>query len=326
MFKAIQRADCESLRTLARTFIGIGNDPASLLCLDHVFSSPLKLRSLPLAEVQASLSLYVDYVCLLNKLQHGESLADVSNRQRLFGFQVLGGNRYLVPENTPLHGKLTSRSDSGGKSVGGYKCGYDEIRRGITQLISSRIDDRTEIQNNACRDIHGFSPCLRFLVQKKCNPQKGKEPCTFQHIQPEQLTVDWYHTRLRLILLQFQILYSARCYKLDVKKYVPTRSPRNAWILIKHEVTGLGYCIRHFTRLFRSSDRLQILTLPAYRRELTASRLHENGLKRSALNSGGTPRNPWIATGDCSWLRARWPSTLIEKTLRITFLVCRCIG
>ena len=220
MFKAIQRADRESLRTLAKTFIGIGNDLAALLCLDHVFSSPLKLRGLPLAEVQASLSLYLAYIRLLDKFRHDESLAEGSNRQRLFGFQVLGRNSYLVPENTLLHGRLINRSDSGGKSVGGHGCGYDEIRRGITQLISSRIDGRTETQNKACRDVHGFSPCFDLLVQKRC-PQKGKEPCTFQHVQPEQLTVNWYHARLRPILLQFQILHSARCDKLDVKKYVP---------------------------------------------------------------------------------------------------------
>ena len=220
MFKAIQRADRESLRTLAKTFIGIGNDLAALLCLDHVFSSPLKLRGLPLAEVQASLSLYLAYIRLLDKFRHDESLAEGSNRQRLFGFQVLRRNSYLIPENTLLHGRLINRSDSGGKSVGGHGCGYDEIRRGITQLISSRIDGRTETQNKACRDVHGFSPCFDLLVQKRC-PQKGKEPCTFQHVQPEQLTVNWHHARLRLILLQFQILHSARCDKLDVKKYVP---------------------------------------------------------------------------------------------------------
>ena len=221
MFQAIQRADYSTLRTLAKTFIGAGNDLAALLCLDHVFSSAPELTNLNLIEIQASLSLYLAYIRLLSKFRHDESLAEGSNRQRSFGFQVLGRNSYLVPENTLLHGKLTSRSDSGGKSVGGHGCSYDEIRRGITQLILSRIDGRTETQNKACRDVHGFSPCFDLLIQKRCNPQKGKEPCTFQHVQPEQLTVDWYHARLRLILLQFQILDSARCDKLDVKKYVP---------------------------------------------------------------------------------------------------------
>jgi hypothetical protein len=228
MFKAIQRDDHTSLRTLAKTFIGAGNDPAALLCLDHVFSPPLKLRNLPLVEVQASLSLYLDYIRLLNKFRRDESPAEGSSWQRLFGFQVLGENRYLAPKHTLLHEKLINRSSSSRKSTDGYRCGYDELSWGIIQLLSSRIYDRTEIQNRACRDVHGFSPCLYLLVHRRCDPPKGEESCTFQHIQPEKFTVDWCHARLRLILLQFQILNLARYHDWHVIKYVLAYSARNA--------------------------------------------------------------------------------------------------
>ena len=228
MFEAIGCADSAGLRTLAKTFIEMGNDPAALLCLDHVFSSPLKLQNLSFIEIQASLSLYLDYIRLLNKFRGDESLARGSNHQKLFGFQVLGENRYLVPGHTILHEKLTNQSGPSKKSTDGYMCGSDKLRRGITQLITSRISDRTEIQDGVCRDIQGFSPCLHLLVEKKCDSLNGEEHCTLQHIQPEQLTVEWYHGRLHLILLQFQILHSA-CYDdLDMKKYVLARSTRNA--------------------------------------------------------------------------------------------------
>lgn len=227
-FKAIQRADHASLRTLARTFIRAGNDPVALLSLDHVFSSPLVLQGLPLTEIQASLSLFLDYIRLLNKFRRDESLVEGSDHQRLFGFHVLGEDSYLAPEHTPLYEKLTNQSGSNRKSMGGYKCGYDELSWGIIQLISSRIRNRTEIQNGACRDVHGFSPCLRLLVQNKCDPPKEKGLCVFQHIRPEQISTDWYHARLRLILLQFQVLDSARCYDWYVTKYVLGHPPRNA--------------------------------------------------------------------------------------------------
>jgi hypothetical protein len=226
MFGAIRREDHASLCTLAKTFIGTGNDPAALLCLDHIFSSPPKLQDLPLATVYALHSMYLEYIRLLNKFWSDESLAEGSNHQRLFGFQILG-NHYLVPSCTVLHGKFTNRSDSSGKSADGYGCGYDELHRGIIQLIRSRIDDRTAIQNAACRDIHGFSPCLKLLVRQKCNSPRGKGSCTFQHIQPEQLTVDWYRIRIRLIILQFRILDSASYYDWDGRKYVPPRSATN---------------------------------------------------------------------------------------------------
>ena len=228
MFKAIQRVDCTSLRALAKTFIGTGDDPAALLCLDHVFSSPLKLRGLPLAEVQAFLSLYLDYIRLLKKFRRDESLAEGSNHQRLFGFQVLGEDHYLVPERTLLREELTNQLGPSRKGVDGYKCGYDELSRAIIRLISRRIYDRTKIQNDACRDVHGFSPCLRLLVQKKCDPLKGTGPCAFQHIHPEQLTADWYHGRLRLVLLQFQILDESAHYSdRYVTKYVLSHFVRN---------------------------------------------------------------------------------------------------
>ena len=204
------------------------NDPAALLCLDHFFSSPLKLRNLPLDEVQASLSLYLDYVRLLDKLRRDESLAQGSARQRLFGFQVLGWNRYLVPEHSSLHKKLANQSGSSKRSADGCICSHDELARSIAHFISSRTLDRTKIQDITCRDVHGFSPCLQLLVQKKCSSLKGMGSCTFQHVQPEELTADWYHARIRLILLQFQVLDLARYDDLDVKKYVPVHSPGNA--------------------------------------------------------------------------------------------------
>ena len=220
MFEAIRSADYESLRTLAKTFIGTGEDTAALLCLDHVFSSPLELQGLPIDEVEASLSLYFDYIRLLNKLRRDESLGQDSNLQRLFGFQVLKENRYKTPRDTILYEKLTKRFAFSRRAASGHTCGSDELQRGIDTLISSRISDRTETQNEACRNAHGFSPCLRLLVEEKCDSSRREEPCTFQHVQTVELTVDWYHALLRLILLQFQILNAARYDHLDVKRYV----------------------------------------------------------------------------------------------------------
>ena len=222
MFQAIKRADHAALRMLAKVFIGTKNYPAALLCLDHLFSSPLGLQNLPLSEVHALLSLYHTYISLLNKFQRDQSLANDSNHQRLFGFQTLGENRWLVPKHSLLHSKL---ADWSGSTVDGYECGFDALRRGINLILESRIHNRTRTQNEACCGVHGFSPCLRLLTQEKCDLVNEQELCTFQHIKPEGLSVDWYYTRLHLILLQFQILESAhllnfqtaRCVRLPIK-------------------------------------------------------------------------------------------------------------
>ena len=219
MFRAIQRADHATLRALARSFIKTRKDPIALLCLDHAFSPALELRGLSLAKIQELHSLFLDYIRLLNNFRDDELLAEGSNHQRLFGFQILEENRYIVPEDTLLYEELTAKPGLSGKS-GEWICGYDELRQVIIQLISNRIYNRTEIQNAACHGIHGFSPCLHLLVRNECNPPEDVGPCTFHHIQQGQLTVEWYHTRLRLILLQFKILDLARYKEWYAVKYV----------------------------------------------------------------------------------------------------------
>ena len=228
MFRAIQCADHATLRVLAGRFIKTRSDPIALLCLDHAFSPALELRGLSLAKIQELLSLFLDYIRLLNKFRGDEMLTEGSNHQRLFGFQVIGENRYSVPGDSLLCGGLAARSGLGGEG-GECICGYDELRQVIIQFISSRIYNRTEIQNSACHGVHGFSPCLHLLVRNDCNPPEEKGPCTFHHIQQGQLSVDWYHTRLRLILLQFQILDLARYKEWSAVKYVVMLSAGNVF-------------------------------------------------------------------------------------------------
>jgi len=235
MFEAIQRADHSNLHALARTFIETGNDSAALLSLDHVFSSPPKLRHLPYADIYASLSLYLEYIRLLDRLWRDDSLAEDSKHQRLFGFQVLGEDRYLVPKHTLVHEILANQSVGSEESADGHTCTYGELSWGIMQLISSRIYERTKLQNSACRDAHGFSTCLTLIVRGQC---KWGESCDFQHIQPDSLTVEWYHNRVRLILLQLQVLNSARYFPWPVTKYVPGHSERYVWTLIPDEAIG----------------------------------------------------------------------------------------
>ena len=235
MFEAIQNADHTSLHALAKAFIETGNDPAALMCLDHVFSSPPKLRQLSLVHIHASLSIYLDYIRLLDRFWRDDSLAEGSKHQRLFGFRVLGEDRYLVPKHTLVNETLANQTIGSEENADGYTCTYGELSWGIMQLISGRIYNHTRLENNACRDAHGFSPCLTLIVRGQC---KWGESCDFQHIQSDHLTIEWYHARIRLILLQFQILNSARYYPWPVIKCVPEHSGRYKLILITHKAIG----------------------------------------------------------------------------------------
>ena len=225
MFEAIQNDNYEGLRILAKTFVEAGNDPAALICLDYVFSSPPKLRHLSLINIHTLLSLYLDYIRLLDRLWRDDSLAEGSKHQKLFGFQVLGEDRYLVPKHTFIHEILTEKTAGSEENTDGHTCTYDELSEVIIWLIERRIKNRTAVENSACRDAHGFSPCLALIIRGQC---KWGESCDFQHIEPDHLTVEWYHARVRLILLQFQILNSARHWPWSATKYVPRHSDRYA--------------------------------------------------------------------------------------------------
>ena len=213
MFQAIRHGDRENLRVLADTFFGAGNNVSALLCFDHAFSSTPDLHGLPLSEIKKTLLLFLSYIRLLDKFLFNDSLTEGSNRQNLFGFRVLGENRYLVPKRNILYEKLTKRSPD----MDGYRCGSEELRRCINNVIKARIRDRTNGLDKACRDIGGFLPCLRLLVQKECNPSRRQgTPCHFQHIQWRELTVEWYRNWFSLLFLQFRILDVANCHDLHV--------------------------------------------------------------------------------------------------------------
>ena len=325
MFEAIQRADSASLRELAQGYIRSGNGPATLLCLDRVFSFPFKLRNLSLSEVRESLSLYHNYIRLLNKLRRDQSLAEGSDRQKLFGFRLRERNLYLVPEHSTLHKKLTGKSGPNRKGSDG-RCSHEELTQVINHFVLGRIQDRTEMQNDACYGVYGFSPCLRFLIQRKCDPsggKGGKESCAFQHNQQDKLTIDWYQARVRLILLQFQILDSARYCGRDVKEYVPVCG-NCVCTLTRYEAIGLGYCIRRFTHLFGGSDRSRTSILPVYPKEMTVLGLCGNGFETPATTSITTPRNQ--QTDNVLWLRVHWHSILTEIMLSTLSLLRRCTG
>jgi hypothetical protein len=100
--------------------------------------------------------------------------------------------------------------------VGGLRS--DELKKGIMAILGSRTRDHESIQSKACCEIYGFPPRSRLLIQEKCNLTNWQEQRTLENIKPEQLPVNWYHTRLCLILLQFQILDSACLYDFNTAK------------------------------------------------------------------------------------------------------------
>ena len=216
--------DFVQLRRLASSFLKRANSAAALVCLDHVFSRTPNLHKATLKETEDLLSLYLAYVRLLDQFWRDGQLSEGSDRQKVLAFEgsdrqkvpaFKGSDRqkvlalevqqedyYLVPKNTFIHVEISAKRGIFNDPPPEYICSREELGRITSEAILRRIKSRVETQERACRGTRGFSPCLLTLIGRKCS----NEQCQFQHTKPDEITVDWFHARLRFLFLEFQIL------------------------------------------------------------------------------------------------------------------------
>ena len=208
--------DFVRLRRLAFSFNTRTNHVAALVCLDHVLSRAPSFHGTTLVEIESLLSLYLTYVRLLDQFWRDGRLSEGSNCQKIFAFEVQQGDRYIVPKNTFIHGKVSATRGIFDDPPSEYICSHEELSRITSKAISDHIKNRVAIQERACRGTRGFSPCLSVLIRRVCY----NESCQFQHIQSNEITVEWFHSRLRFLFLEFQILRLAQLFDKGVMQYV----------------------------------------------------------------------------------------------------------
>ena len=216
--------DVVQLRRLAFKFLMRTNGAAALLCLDHVFSHAPNLHNPTLMETESTLSLYLTYVRQLDRFWRDGRLSEGSDFQKkfqekfqkIFAFEVQQDGHYIVPENTFIHQKVSAAKGILNDPPPEYICSHEELSRITSDALLDRIQSRVKTQELACRGTRGFSPCLNTLIGRQC----FNERCQFQHIQPNEITVNWFHSRLRVLFLEFQILRLAQLFDKGVMQYV----------------------------------------------------------------------------------------------------------
>ena len=204
------------LRRLAFMFLRRSNKPAALLCLDRVFFRFPSLLKAGLVETESLLSVYLTYVRQLDQIWRNGRLSEGSDCQKIFAFEVQQEDHYVVPSNTFLHGKISASRGNLDNPPSEYICSHEELGRAISEAILGHLKARVSTQEHACRGTRGFSPCLNTLLRKHCS----YEPCQFQHIPANEITLDWFHVRLRFFFLEFQILRVAQLYDEKVMQWV----------------------------------------------------------------------------------------------------------
>jgi len=209
--------DLVQLRRLAFKFnLGRTNKAVALVCLDHLFYRAPSFQKATLVETESLLSRYLTYVRLLDQLWRDNEYSEGSNAQKIFAYEIQQEDRYLVPSNTFLHGRVSAARGILSDPPSEYICSREELGRIISSGILRHIKIRVKIQENACRGTRGFSPCLNIFFGRNCY----NESCQFQHTPPNEITLDWFHARLRFLFLEFQILRLAQLFDKTVMKCV----------------------------------------------------------------------------------------------------------
>jgi len=225
MFRARHKADFKTLRVLHLKFIGVKNSSAALLCLDSIFASTLPPQGTLATDPGPELSLHFTYFDLLNRLRREDHLATGSIGRKLFAFQRRQDDQFFIPANSSLYAVFASKPETV-QEKGGCVVTHEELRRMLDCKISEYIHLRAKQQNNAYRRRLGASPCLTMVARGECL----RADCQFQHLRPEQITVDWFNSRIRFVLKEIQILNLASFHPLGVVQWV-SHSPKSCQIL-----------------------------------------------------------------------------------------------
>ena len=181
------------------------------------------------------LSFHLTYFELLDRLRREYSLDAGSIRQKVFAFQLRQEDRFFVPANSILHAAFMSNAGIVPEK-GGCVVTHEELRRVLDQKIPDYIRLRGKQQNDAYQRRLGASPCLMMVARGEC----PRSDCQFQHLRPEQITVDWFNSRVRLVLKEIQVLNLAGFHPLGVVQWV-SHSSGPYKILTLYE-QALGWC------------------------------------------------------------------------------------
>jgi hypothetical protein len=208
MFQSILRNDYKSLKDLEPAFKKHDNQVAALLCLDHVFSQDMDIRSFTVDEMAGFLHTYAR---LLHRISMFRDPVEHSGIRRLFSIVQLSGDEFLIPRGTFLHSNVTEIRQ-GITLVSEHSLGYRASRRNVTELLQLSVrtvlKDKVSAVNDMCYESPVFSQCLTFIVSGGCR----RENCPQEHVPISKLDRMRYNTRVAIHIWQIlilQLLYSA---------------------------------------------------------------------------------------------------------------------
>jgi hypothetical protein len=204
MFRAIETNDTTLLRSLAQMFLAKGNNPAALLCLDHVFRTPPRLGQADDPQVSSFLRSFHSYLQLLRSAAVDPIVHQRVGVQKLFALTVADDDTYHSAKSTFLHQLIIKQS---------WPCllsteeevvlSAPQAALYIKQALLDRIKIRVAHQDGACMVMKAFSaPCIAHCIYAQCNAPG----CNRQHVDVKNVTPEWYSRRVALHLQQILVV------------------------------------------------------------------------------------------------------------------------
>lgn len=177
---------------------------AALLCLDHVFASPLQIADAPLATVVEKLDTFSTYATLLSAVTFRMDPCKGESLGRLFGFSRVAENVYRIPQPTWLY-SVISRSRKLDDATE-LTITVPELQVQFRTCLKARLTERAQAASDACYRSRAFLPCLSYVVFQSC----PRRECPDNHITSEAIDPEFYNQRVRIHLQQILILQNLR--------------------------------------------------------------------------------------------------------------------
>lgn len=215
MFRMIARRDTQQLLGLGEKFHAQGHYSAAFLCLDRVFSVPLKLQAATLPEISRALQKFYGYTRMLQKLWAVNSPCNDSGVCKLFAIELSTEDHFLLPNGSLLASQRNDRLTPSARDTDqGLLVSRWELERLLKYVLKARLLQRVNEENEMMHTLRPLHPCLSYTVFRHCN----RVDCPWSHVDPQHYNTADYNTRVRVHILQilvYQTLYAVETpYKL----------------------------------------------------------------------------------------------------------------
>ncbi|PIL29959.1 hypothetical protein GSI_07870 [Ganoderma sinense ZZ0214-1] len=207
MFRSIAGRDMQRLLELGEKFTGEGRYPAAFLCLDRVFSMPLKLQASTLPGVAKKLNTFHIYARMLQKLWTVVNPCNDPDVRQVFAIECSTEDLFLIDKDSLLASHCNDRfTPSARKTDQGLLIPRWELERLLKYVLKGRLTKRVNEENNILYGLRLLQPCLSYALSHRCN----RVDCPRTHIDAQRYNADDYNLRVRVHIIQiliYQTLY-----------------------------------------------------------------------------------------------------------------------